>query len=187
MKLRTHAITLHGERIRLRPLTEADWDILIAWNSDPDVIILTEGTRTPYSPEDIRGIYEETSQNALCFVIEFQGRPIGECWLQHTNIQALLERHPRKDSRRIDLMIGEKELWGKGLGTDVIRTLTRFGFEHEGADLIYGVVGCGNTRSLRAFQKVGYRIEAKREGNYDTVLTRAEFEAQAYNPIDRGE
>jgi hypothetical protein len=33
--------------------------------------------------------------------------------------------------RRIDLMIGEKRLWGRGLGTDTIRTLTRFGLEEE--------------------------------------------------------
>jgi len=162
-------------------MTESDYDILIAWNSDPDVIFFTEGTRTPYSPEHIKGIYEETSQNAFCFVIEFQGRPIGECWLQRTNIEALLERHPNKDSRRIDLMIGEKDLWGKGLGTDVIHTLTRFAFEREGADIIYGVASCSNPRSLRAFQKVGYRIEAERDGGCDTLLTRREFETQAHH------
>jgi len=160
-------------------MTEADWDTLIAWNSDPDVIIFTEGTRTPYSPEDIKGIYVETSQAAFCFMIEFQGRAIGECWLQQTNIEALLQRHPGKDSRRIDLMIGEKDLWGKGLGTDAIRTLTQFGFEREGADVIYGVVSRNNPRSLRAFQKVGYKIEAERDGQVDTILTREEFEAQA--------
>ena len=58
-------------------------------------------------------------------------------------------------------MIDEKDLWGMGLGTDVIRTLTRFGFEREGADGIYGVISCNNPRSLRAFQKVGYKIEGE--------------------------
>jgi len=181
MELRTHEIVLCGDRILLRPMTESDWDILIVWNSDPDVIFFTEGTRTPYSPEDIKGIYEETSQNAFCFVIEYQGRAIGECWLQRTNIEALLKRHPNMDSRRIDLMIGEKDLWGKGLGTDVIHTLTRFGFERERADIIYGVASCDNPRSWRAFQKVGYRIEAERDGDYDMMLTRREFGTQARN------
>jgi hypothetical protein len=35
MKLRKHDVTLIGSRITLRPLTEDDWDILLAWCSDP--------------------------------------------------------------------------------------------------------------------------------------------------------
>ena len=55
-------------------------------------------------------------------------------------------------------MIGEKILWGCGLGTDTIRTLTRFGFEVENADIIFGLVSGHNPRSIQAFKKAGYKI-----------------------------
>jgi aminoglycoside 6'-N-acetyltransferase len=165
MKLREHDIVLRGEKVVLRPMTEGDWDTLLKWNSDPEVLYFSEDDDvTSYSLEDIQGIYRGVSQSAFCFIIELDGRPIGECWLQRMNLKRILDKYPGRDCRRIDLMIGEKDLWGRGLGTDVIQTLTRFGFEKEGADLIFG---CGiadyNPRSRRAFEKVGYELDAEIE------------------------
>ena len=133
-KLREHNINLESGLIVLRPLTEDDWDILLKWNSDAEVLYWIEGDDvTSYSLEDVQGIYRGVSQNAFCFIIEFDGRPIGECWLQKMNLQRILDQFPDKDCRRIDLMIGEKQLWGRGIGTEVIRMLTEFGFEKAAA------------------------------------------------------
>jgi RimJ/RimL family protein N-acetyltransferase len=188
MKLREHAITLRGETVLLRPMTETDWGILLAWNSDPEVLYFSEGDDVAaYTLEEVQGIYRGTSQSAFCFIIERDGRPIGECWLQQMNLDRILRQHPDKDCRRIDLVIGEKGLWGRGHGTDAIRTLTEFGFEQEKADMIFGIVGDYNERSRRAFQKAGYRVTAKIEQapgskaryEYDLALTREEFRRQS--------
>ncbi|NLE99599.1 MAG: GNAT family N-acetyltransferase [Anaerolineales bacterium] len=162
MRLREHDITLHGEAVRLRPMTEDDWGILLRWNSDPEVLYFSEGdTVDAYTLPEVQDIYRGVSQQAFCFVIEAAGALIGEGWLQHMNLDRVLRRYPGKDCRRVDLMIGEKKLWGHGLGTDVIRTLTRFGFEQEQADAIFGCdIADYNPRSLRAFQRVGFRFDA---------------------------
>jgi RimJ/RimL family protein N-acetyltransferase len=162
--LNVHNITLHGEQVVLRPMTENDWDILARWNSDPEVLYFSEGGHVEsYDLEDVQGMYRWVSQNAFCFIIEFNDQPIGKCWLQRMNIERLLEKYPGKDCRRIDLLIGEKRLWGRGLGTDTIRTLTRFGLEEEGADMIFGLVGDYNLRSVGAFKRVGYEVDAEVE------------------------
>ena len=179
--LNEHNITLHGEQVVLRPMTENDWDILARWNSDPEVLYFSEGADVKaYDLEDVQGIYRWVSQNAFCFIVEFNDQPIGKCWLQRMNIERLLEKYPGKDCRRIDLLIGEKRLWGQGLGTDTIRTLTRFGLEEEGADMIFGLVGDYNLRSVGAFKRVGYEVDAKVEEppgekatfSYDLVIRR---------------
>jgi aminoglycoside 6'-N-acetyltransferase len=179
--LNEHNITLHGEQVVLRPMTENDWDILARWNSDPEILYFSEGADVEsYDLEEVQGIYRWVSQNAFCFIIEFNGQPIGECWLQRMNIERLLEKYPGKDCRRIDLMIGEKRLWGQGLGTDTIRTLTRFGLEEEGADMIFGLVGDYNLRSVGAFKRAGYEVDAeveeppgeKAKFSYDLVIRR---------------
>ena len=193
-KLRQHDIILTG-LADLRPMTEDDWDILLRWNSDPEVLYFSEGDDvSSYSLDAIQGMYRGVSQSAYCFIILFDARPIGECWLQEMNLERILQKHPGQDCRRIDLMIGEKELWGRGIGTDVIRTLTMFGFDDAGADAIFG---CGiadyNPRSLRAFQKAGYRVCAKFEDTQspkaqfavDVCLTREEYSASL--PADGGE
>lgn len=160
MLLRPHNIVLQGDLVTLRPLTEDDWETLVVWNSNPDVLYFTEGDDvSAYDLEVVQLIYRTVSQKAFCFMIELNGQPVGEGWLQELNLERIQAKYPSEDCRRIDLMIGEKQLWGQGLGTDTIRTLTRFGFESERADLIFGIVSDYNERSRRAFQRVGYEID----------------------------
>lgn len=185
MRLREHDVTLYGATVKLRPMTENDWDILVLWGSDPDVLWFSEGDDVQsYSLEDIQGIYRNVSQTAFCFIIEVHGHPVGECWLQKMNLDRILARYPGKDCRRVDLTIGEKSLWGQRHGTDTIQTLTRWGFENQGADIMFG---CGvadyNPRSQRAFERVGYvevqRIEeppaAKANWSSDLALTKEQY------------
>lgn len=43
IKLKEQQIILQGENVILGPMTEGDWDLLLKWNSDPDVLFFTEG------------------------------------------------------------------------------------------------------------------------------------------------
>jgi aminoglycoside 6'-N-acetyltransferase len=184
--LRAHDVTLRGERLVLRPMTEADWDVLVRWNTDPEVLWFTEGDDVPpRTLEQVQRIYRGVSQQALCFIAELDGVPIGEGWLQAMNERRILDEYPSQDVRRIDLAIGEKRLWGHGLGTELLGLLVAFGFEREGCDLLFGVdVGGHNPRSRRAFEKAGFRVlrtvpepdSAKTTFTYDLVLTREAYE-----------
>lgn len=164
LNLATHAITLQGERVTLRPMTEADWPDLLRWNSDPEVLYFAESDDVhSYSLAEVQNIYRTVSQKALCFIIEYQGHPIGEGWLQRMNLEQVLREYPGFDVRRIDLMIGEKALWGQGLGTEAIRLLTDLAFRQEGADYVFAVgIAEDNPRSRRAFEKNDYRLVARR-------------------------
>lgn len=151
-------LTSRGLHVKLRPMTEDDWDILHAWNSDPEVLYFSEGDDvTGRTLQDVQMIYRGVSANAFCFIIEADSHPVGECWLQRMNLDEILAKHPRKDCRRIDLTIGEKSFWGKGIGTAVISLLTGFGFVKEKADLIFAChIADYNQGSLRVFKKLGY-------------------------------
>ena len=187
-KLRQHDITLRDERIILRPMSEDDWDFLLKWNNDPEVLYFAEGDDvTGRDLEDIQEIYRHVSQNAVCFIIESNGAPVGECWLQRMNLERILKKHPGQDLRRIDLMIGEKARWGRGIGTRAIRLLTGLGFEKEGADAIFACdVADYNPRSLKAFQRVGFEVcetipqlpGAKAHHCYDLILTREMYQRE---------
>ena len=185
-QLRQHDVHLRDGRLRLRPMREDDWPLLLKWNNDPRVLYYAEGDDvTARSLEEVQGIYRTVSQSAFTFIAELRGRPIGECWLQRMNLQRILRRYPPgMDLRRIDLMIGEKELWGRGWGSRMIGLLTRYGFETCRADAIFG---CGvadyNPRSRGAFEKCGFatdRIIVQPPGRkaryvWDLVLTRLAY------------
>lgn len=190
MLLHEHSVVLYsveGDPLRpliLRPMTEADWALLLAWNSDAAVLYYADDNDvSAYDLQTVQAIYRSVSQTAFCFIAEYEGAAIGECWLQRMNLPRILEQYPTLDCRRIDLMIGEKQLWGQGLGTQMIRILTRFGFEVEGADMIFGLVSDYNVRSRRAFERVGYQAVnefdesagGKAKITYDLAITQAQW------------
>ena len=186
-RLREHDITLRSGDIVLRPLTEDDWDMLLKWNSDAEVLYYAAtGDATSSSLDAVRDLYRSVSQDAICFITEVDGRPIGDCWLQRMNMKRLLDFFPDRDCRRIDLIIGEKDYWNKGIGSEVIGMLTRFGFDAENADAIFGTVLGHNPRSRRAFEKNGYTLyqelpstSPKADVEWDLMITRETFESRS--------
>jgi RimJ/RimL family protein N-acetyltransferase len=178
MALRTHSVTLYCGDTVLRPLTERDWALLLRWNNDPEVLYYSEGDDIQaYSLDDVQSVYRGVSQRALCFVIEQGGLPIGECWLQEMNLPRLLAAFPGHDLRRIDISIGEKEYWGKGIGSRAIAMLAAHAFERERADAVFGCdIGDYNERSLRAFRKVGFDL-------YETVKQKQGLKASYCNDV----
>ena len=161
-RLWTHDVTLRAGPIVLRPLTEDDWDLVVGWWNDPEIAYYADAEPSKYTVRQVQEIVRGISKRAYCFVIEFEGRPVGECWLQEMNVQRILDRNPGLDCRRVPLEI-EKAFWGRGIGTAAIRLLVEFGFETEGADAIFAMdVADDNLGSRRAFEKAGFEL-------YDTV------------------
>ena len=177
MIITTHELTLLVDNIKLRPMSDDDFDILLKWNSDAEVLYFAEGDDVEsYSLEDIQGIYGDVSSMAFCFIIEYEGLAIGECWLQKMNLEHIIVKYPDIDLRRIDIMLGEKNYWGKGLGTKIIKRLVEFGFADESADMVFYMPGDYNTRSIRAAEKSGFalidkiRDEGSKKGEYDYIM-----------------
>ena len=111
-------------------MTEDDWDELLRWNNDPEVLYFSEGDDiTSWSVEVLQEVYRSISKDAYMFMGELEGAPIAECWLQRMNLPWLLEQHRGQELWRIDLVIGEKQCWNQGWGTKIIRLLTDFGFQ----------------------------------------------------------
>jgi len=77
------------------------------------------------------------SQHAFCFIIQYQGKPASECWLQEMNLEEIAAKYPGQDVRRVDIMIGENDCWGMGIGSAAIGLLTEFAFISQGIDLIF--------------------------------------------------
>ncbi len=140
-------------------MTEDDWGMLEKWNSDPEVLFYSDGNTDGYSLEMVKRIYRGVCQHAFCFIIKYEKRPVGETYLQVMNLERILVRFQDKDIRRIDIMIGEKELWGQGIGTTVVGMLVDFGFAEEHADAIFGCdVDESNVRSFKMFKKLGFEV-----------------------------
>lgn len=187
--IKTHDSILRKDNIKLRPMTDSDLDLLVELNSDPEVLYWSDNRDIErYTIEDVQGIYGGVSQNAWCFIIEYDNIPIGECWLQKMNMKYILAEFPDEILYRIDISIGKKEYWNRGIGHKAVKLLTEFGFKHQNADKIFYLVEEKNKRSIRASEKAGYKLMAiveieNDEFRYDIhmMMTKSEFYDLYYN------
>ncbi|HPK15742.1 MAG: hypothetical protein BWY35_00117 [Firmicutes bacterium ADurb.Bin248] len=184
----THDVTLYGGNgvdLVLRPLCDGHLPLLYKWNADPEVVYWTDtGNAQVFSEEDIRGIYASISQNALCFLAEVDGRPVGDFWIQRMNVPEVSAKYPGLDVRRIEATIGERSSWGQGIGTAILGMLIDFAFCGEHVDMLYCFAADYNIRSQKSLLKQGFvpagesdadagSLRAKKEYHYR--LTRREF------------
>jgi RimJ/RimL family protein N-acetyltransferase len=63
---------------------------------------------------------------------------------------------PRHRYGELRVLIGNREYWGSGIGTEAIGMMVRFAFEKINLHKIYAYILAPNTRALRSFQKLGF-------------------------------
>ena len=104
-------------------------------------------------------------QNSELFAIETaDGVHIGNIGLHDVNCQ---HRHAQ-----LGIVIGEKEYWGKGYGSDAVRTALRFAFETMNLHRVSLRVYEDNARAIRTYEKCGFQHEGRareaifRKGRY---------------------
>ena len=61
----------------------------------------------------------------------------------------------------VGLGIGERELWGKGYGSDMMRICQRFVFTELGLERLSLCLFAYNPRALRSYEKCGFRLEGR--------------------------
>ena len=188
--IKSHDITLYGGNenyIVLKPLSDEHLPLLYKWCADPEVLYWTEGGEDivrSYDKDIVHKIYGGVSQNAFCFLIEVDGVPVGECWLQRMNLKNVLAMYDSSvDVRRIDMAIGEKEYWNKGIGSQFIPMVIDFAFNDEHVDVLHRFCEDYNIRSRRMWEKSGFTLilseelpqPQKGKYQYHFRLTREEY------------
>lgn len=159
---------LIGKRIRLRAAEKTDLDAFLNWVNDPEV---TENLMlvSPMSRVEEERWYEnmlDRPPSEHVFVIEIEDdqqpgewRAIGTC--QFISIDW------RNRSAEVGIIIGEKNFWSQGYGTESMRLLLAHGFNTLNLHRVWLQVYEKNHRGIRAYEKAGFIHEGKfREGHY---------------------
>jgi RimJ/RimL family protein N-acetyltransferase len=81
-------------------------------------------------------------------------RPIGLCGLHDLDL--------RHRTAEFGLMIGAKDCWGRGYGSEVTRLTLDYGFNVLGLHNVMLQVFASNARGLRAYQRAGFREVGRR-------------------------
>ena len=87
--------------------------------------------------------------------------------LRHVTWPQWRQHRLRTGLTAVGIMLGVRDQWGKGLGTDAMQTLVAWGFYTLNLNRVQLRVFADNERAIRSYQKVGFQIEGRlRQGNY---------------------
>ena len=138
------ATRLHGANVTLRPATSADAEALTEILSQPEV------TRfwPRYDHARMRDVLVESS-DTIVYVILRDDEIIGS--VQYVEEPAGEYRHAS-----LDLFI-DRDLHGKGLGTDAVRTLVRHLVYDRGHHRIAVYPAVDNDHAIKTFSRVGFQ------------------------------
>jgi len=147
---------IRGERVSLRPVRLEDVDHLLRWATHPEVARLAQGGYPVTREGTLKWLQEALHDRyrKLFLILGPDGTPIGDIDVHHIAW--------RSGEGELRIRIGEPPLWGRGYGTDAIRTLLRHLFQHGHLRRIYLRVLRDNHRAVRCYRKCGFRVEGRR-------------------------
>ena len=176
---------IRGEHVYLRASERADIPVFVRWLNDAETANFLS-MRAPMSQAMEEGWFnrmlESQGKDAYHFVIcrLESGEPIGTIGLFHVDTV--------NGSAGIGISIGEKRLWGQGLGSDAMLALLDFGFGHLRLERMWLEVYDFNARARRSYEKCGFVLEGTerhaifRQGRFIDVhlmsILRGEWERQ---------
>lgn len=152
-----------GERVRLVPLDrDKHMDNALKWLNDPDVTRWMEIGDWPIT-RAMEQRYFDTSEGVddreVRFAVEsLQGEHIGFCGIHRIDWPS-----------RVGVtgsVIGRRDLWGQGYGTDMARVRARYAFDVIGLRMLVSEVMSGNPASIRMLERAGYREVARIPDRY---------------------
>ena len=163
-------------RIVLKPFDSSHLEKYREWINEQEIMYFLNRA-CPVSDLEHRQWYEKLIQDdrVLFFSIfeKTSQRYIGNVWLWDIDY-----RHRKAELR---VFIGEKELWGSGMGADAIALMTEYARDVLNLNKVYAYVHKGNPRGKNAFMKAGFteegllRDEFFCEGRYEDVSRMAFF------------
>ena len=154
--------TLTSQRVTLKPLTESDMPYFVKWYSDPEILRLNCEVE-PWTPEKFtqwyRNICHDANKVWFTIVVNANQRVIGDA--------GLLRMFTPWKTTDMGVVIGEKDMWRQGYGTDAGRRLLQYAFDDLGFHRVAIVVMGFNTRALRFWTRLGFQQEGVwRDGYY---------------------
>lgn len=157
-------INITGEYVALGPWHRNILPISHKWMNDFEVTLYSGDPLQPLPMEAIEADYERMHKSERNDVVSFviyersSLRPIGLTGLRRIDY--------KNGTATLGILIGEKDCWNKGYGTETTRLILDYGFHVLGLHNIMLTTYAYNDRAIHAYTKAGFReIGRRREAH----------------------
>jgi len=146
---------MEGKKIKIRALEKTDIDEIMKWVNDPEVVdsLLMRYPVSRYQEEKwIEKTLDGTNKRNKAFAIETKdGVYLGGIGLHQIDWE--------NRNAEVGIVIGKKEYWNKGYGSDAMTTILDFAFNRMNLHRVYLRVFSFNERGIRSYEKCGFKKE----------------------------
>ena len=164
---------LEGTLVKLRALEPEDLEDALRWVNDREVTLWLTSLRYPVSRKDEQKWIDDMPTNSFADGVQLaietkDGTHIGDINLHRTN--------PEDRKAGLGIMIGEKDHWSNGYGTDAVRTFLQLAFDEMNLHRVWLHVFPDNERAIACYVKCGFREEGRlrqevfQDGRYYDVI-----------------
>ncbi|MEW6407116.1 MAG: bifunctional UDP-2,4-diacetamido-2,4,6-trideoxy-beta-L-altropyranose hydrolase/GNAT family N-acetyltransferase [Patescibacteria group bacterium] len=136
--------------ISLRLATRKDLPLLLKWFNDPELRQFSITSKKITLTQHRKWFTSLNKRKNKIFAVDLNG--------QHIGTAALRNIDSKNRQAELAIEIGEKEYWGKGYGTLIIKQLLEYGFNKLNLRSVYLSVFSKNNRAVNLYKKIGFSL-----------------------------
>lgn len=153
------------ETIRLRKLTNNDFEIYHNWRNDTEVMYSTSPNLDIYTLEETEKYISMMANisNAKGYIIEHKKAD------KAVGIISLINIDYKNRSAECVIDIGAKDMWGQGIGSSAMALIMDYAFKELNMHRVYLQVFSFNINAIKLYEKMGF----VHEGSLRSALYRS--------------
>jgi RimJ/RimL family protein N-acetyltransferase len=150
-------VEIVGRHVALRRHVHANLEAISRWYRDPEVSRLTRYSMRPMSQEEIDRFFASRLLNPGSVAYGIHELPTDRL-IGLTTFSSL---DADNGSVLFHITIGERDAWGRGLGTEATRLMLSLAFDRMRLHRVGLSVFAFNERAIRSYLKAGFRVEGR--------------------------
>lgn len=155
-------MNIKGKNVTLRAIEIEDLEILKKWANEPEIQYWLGGWHFPTNMEDQKKWFGGLSANSLNQRFAIETEDLGLIGTAN-----LVDIDWKNKNAFHGMMLGDKDIRGKGYGVDTVMAVLRFAFEELGLERIDGSMIEYNEASLKMYiGKCGWKEEGRQRNWY---------------------